>query len=428
MLSESRVRIVLASFGCLLFFLSASRATGEKPLGRVLYSHATCVRGVPVPGSETLIPGDTLTTSEEGSALIELNSGAKVDIVESSSVRFMVEGETVRAELLSGGVVSESIGKPAIIVTTPTYRFGPAQESESRFRVQLSEGRTTLAAAIQGNVIITARNGGESYILRESSYASIPSAASGNPDQTAALDGRPGADRVGTISYVVSEGVVRRQGVGAEMALKVDDTINWQDVARTSENGRLQVALADGSFLNIGSGSTLKILRHAPDMQQIQVDLNSGAVRVWTQPDTNLNVLSPTAAVHASGSDFIVRAQPEGAQVYCIEGIVSIQNADPAVGGQVILHAGEYSKVERRLAPSAAAPAPNTLLQGQIDLVEVPPANAKGQMAAKPLPGWHIGSLSEAESVGLLAGIAAGAVAGIAVPLATATPASPSRP
>jgi hypothetical protein len=383
---------------------------------------------VPVPGSETLVPGDILTTSAEGSALIELKSGTKVKIVENSSVRFLLEGETVRAELLSGAVVSESIGKPTMIVTTPTYRFGPAQETESRYRVQLSEEQTTLAAAMEGNMIITAWEGGEGFILREGTYVSIPPGALGKTDQAATPAGRLGADHAGTIKYVVPEGVVKRQGEGAEKTLKVDDIVNWQDVARTSENGRLRVALADGSFLNVGSGSTLKILRHAPDMQQIQVDLNSGAVRAWTRPDTNFNVQSPTAAVHATGSDFIVQAQLDGARVYCIEGMVSIQNADPAVGGQVILHAGEFTKVDRRLPPSAPAPAPNTLLQSQIDLLAVPPANANRQMAAKPLPGWHIGSLREAESVGLLAGIAAGAAAAIAVPLATATPASPSRP
>jgi len=428
MFSESRVRIVLASVGCLLFFLSPSPAAGEKPLGRVLYSHATFLRGVPVPGSESIVPGDVLTTSEEGSALIELKSGARVKISENSSVRLLLEGETVRAELLSGAVVSESIGKPTMIVTTPTLQFDAAKETESRYRVELSEGQTILAAAMKGNMIITARDGSGSYVLREGTYASIPSRALENANQSAAPDGQLGGDRSGTITYVVPDGVVKRRGQSAEVALKADDGITWQDVVRTSQNGRLRVALVDGSFLNVGSASTFKILRHDADLQQIQVQLNSGAVRVWTRPSTNFNVQSPTAALRAAGSDFIVEAQVEGTRVYCVQGTVSIQNIEAAVGGQVTLHSGEFTRVDRGLPPSAPAPAPDRLLQSLIDLVAVPPPNTERRMAAEPMPGWHIGSLSEAESAGLLIGAAAGAAAAVAVPLATATPASPSRP
>jgi len=428
MLSESRVRIVLASFGCLLFFSFASRAAGEQPLGRVLYSRAACLRGLPVPGSETLVPGDILTTSEEGSALIELKSGTKVKIVENSSVRLLLEGEVVRAELLSGGLVSESTGKPTVAVTTPNYRFVPAQETESRYRVQLSEERVTLAAAMQGNMLITARNGGESYILREGSYASIPSAVSATPDQTPTLDGSLGADRAATISYVVPEGVVRRQGEGAEMALKVNDGIDWRDVVRTSQNGRLRLALADGSILNVGSGSTLKILRDDQDPKQIQVQLNSGAARVWTRSDENFNSQSPTAAMRAAGSDFVVESHLEVTTVYCIEGMVSIRNIEAAIGDRVNLHAGEYTTVSRGLPPSRPVHALKRLLQNHIDLVAVPPPSAEQQTAVVALTGWHIGSLSEAQSAGLLVGIAAGAAAGIAVPLATTTTPSPSRP
>lgn len=429
MLSESRIQIVFACmFGCLLLFLPASQAAEEQPLGRVLHSHATSLRGVPVPESETIVTGDVLTTSAEGSALVELKRGTRVKIAQNSSVRFLQDGETVRAELLSGAVVSESVGKPTMIVSTPAYQFAPAQEKECRYGVQLSPEQATVAAAMEGNVIVEARDASGSYILQEGTYAAISPRAAGVPDQATATGGQLGAEHAGTVTNVIPEGVVQRPGQEAEIPLKADDTINWEDVVRTLQNGRLRIALWDGPFLNLASHSTMKIIRHDPNQTEIQ--LTSGTMHVWvvklTPPGSSFRVQTPTAVTGMVGSDFIVEAEANVTRVYCLEGIVSIQNSDAAVAGEVILHAGDFTTVARGLAPSAPVRAPHNLLQGQIDrTMLVLPA---GGRTPAGLAGWHIGSLSEAESVGLLVGVGAGAAAGIAVPLATSGPASPSNP
>ena len=430
MLSESRIQVVLASMlGCLLLFLAASQAAGEQPVGRVLYSHATSLRGAPVPGSETIVAGDVLTTSGEGSALVELKRGTRVKIPENSSVRFLPEGEGVRAELLSGGVVSESVGKPGIIVTTPKYQFAPAQEKECRYRVQLSREQVTVAAAMEGDVVIEARDASGSYILREGTYVAISPWATGVPGQAAAAGGQLGTQRAGTVSNVIPDSVVQREGKGAEIPLKVNDEVDWEDVVRTLQDGRLRIALSGGSFLNLGTGSTMKVVKHDPQAQQTQVELIWGAMRLrvvkLTQPGSSFKLQTPTAVTGVAGADFVVEAQPFATRVYCIEGMVSVRNIDPAVTGQVILHAGESATVAPGLSPTAPAKAPDELLQSQIDQTMVPPAAAgpRGWWV-----GWHIGSLTEAQTIGVFAVYAAGATADIAVPLLTAPSPSPSNP
>ena len=261
MFLPSRVRYVLPGvFGCLLLLLPALYAGGEQALGLVRSSHAASLGGVPVPGSEVIFDGDLLTTSEGGNALVELSPGTRVRIAENSSVRFVRDGEIVRAELVSGAVVSESAGKPAMVVTTPKYQFAPAQEGRCRYVVQLSKEQATVAAAMNGSVIVKSGKANASYVLREGNYAAISASAVGVPGQSVAAGARPEAQHAGTVRNVIPDGVVQRQGQGVETALKVDDGIDTGDIVTTRQNGRLRIVLSDGSLLNIGTGSTLKIV------------------------------------------------------------------------------------------------------------------------------------------------------------------------
>jgi ferric-dicitrate binding protein FerR (iron transport regulator) len=199
MATESRVRIVFASFlGCLLLFSLGAQAGGERQLGRILYSSHTSVGGVPVPPSETLFSGDVLTTAQDGSALVELKSGARVKITENSSVRFLRDGDRVQAELLLGAVVSESTGKPSLVVATSKYRFEPSQQGNCRYLVRLSKEQETIAAAVKGNLLINAHDSSGRYILPEGKYAAIPAASIGVPGQEKPGDEQAPADQTPT--------------------------------------------------------------------------------------------------------------------------------------------------------------------------------------------------------------------------------------
>ena len=432
MLSEFRTHVMLASiFGCLLLFSPVSQAAGEPQLGRVLYSRAANLRGMPAPGSETILRGDVLTTSEDGSALVELKRGAKLKIEKSSSVRFLGDGETVQAELLLGEVVSESTGIPTMVVTTPEYQFAPAQEGECRYVVQRSKEQMIVAGAMKGNVLVKARDANGSYVLHQGNYAAISGSVAGVPGQATVAGGQLGGGHAGTVSDVIPDVVVQRQGQGAEIPLAVNDGIDRQDAVDTGENGRLRIALSDGSFLNIGSASSMKIITYDPKTHQTVIRLTSGRMRAWvvqpTQPGSSFKVETPTAVTGEVGLNFIVKAEADVTRVYCIEGLVSVRNIDTTVAGQVILHAGEFTEVVRGLTPSAPETTTDVLLERELDRTMVAPA-AAGQRRSAPA-GWHIGSLSEAESIGLLVGIGAGAAAAaIAVPAITGGPASPSAP
>jgi hypothetical protein len=330
--------------------------------------------------------------------------------------------------LVSGVVVAESAGKPAMVVTTPRYQFAPAQEGKSRYLVQLSKEQATVAAAMNGRVIVKSGKTNASYVLSEGNYAAISASAVGVPGQSAAAGSPPGTQHAGTIVNVIPVDVVQRQGQGAETTLNLNDGIDTGDIVTTRQNGRLRIVLSDGSFLNIGTGSTLKIVRYEPPPHQIQIELTSGHLRVYRaklgQPGSSWTMQTPTALTGVVGTDFIVEAQANATTVLCMEGVTSVQNIDPAVTGRVILYAGQFTTVARGAAPSHPQRATTPMLQSQIDQTTVGAPEPGGPEAAVPAApgGWHIGPLSQAESAGLIVGVAAGAAAAIAIPLAIASP------
>ncbi len=443
MLSQTQIwRVWAGVLACLLLCFPRVRATGESQLGRILYSHATDLRGRPVPGSETILSGDVLTTGEDGNALVELKSGTRMQMTPSTSVRFLVEGGTVQAELSLGAVISETAGKSATVVSTPKYQFVPAQEGECRYLVQIYPERSTLAGAIQGNLLIQARNGAGSYVLHEGNYAAISPSAVGVPGQAPQAPVRLGAQLTVTATNVIPDAVIQRGGQTMENPLKVNDQIYWEDNVRTLPNGRLRAALSDGTSLNIGSDSSVRFFRNDATLQQTQINLNAGELRAWVAKlvleYANFLVQTPTAIIGAVGTDFIVDSQPTKTTVYCLEGSVSVQNSDPDVPRQVTLHAGEYTSVASGQPPTAPAPTSNALLQAQINETTVGQATgpAAGQATtAAAKAGWHIGSLSEGASIGVIAAVAGGA-AGAAIAVGSShgssssspSPASPSSP
>jgi ferric-dicitrate binding protein FerR (iron transport regulator) len=427
MFMQRRVRYVIPGvFGCLLLLLPVICAGGEQALGMVRSSHAASLGGVPVPGSEVIFDGDLLTTSEGGNALVELRPGTRVGIAGNSSVRFVRDGKMVRAELVTGVVVSESTGKTVMVVTTPGYQFAPAQEGKCRYVVQLSKEQATVAAAMNGAVIIKSGKANASYVLHEGNYAAISASAIAMPGQSAGAG--PEAPHAGTARNVTPDVMVQRRGQRVETALKGDDGIGTGDIVTTRQNGRLRIVLADGSLLDIGTGSTLKIARYEPQPRRTQIELTSGHMRVrvvkLSQPGSSWTVQTPTALIEVAGTDFIVEAQPNATTVFCIEGLTSVRNIEPAITGHVILYGGRFTTVARGATPSEQQVATNLVLQSQIDQTNVGPPEPGGPgEVMPPAPvGWHIGSLSQAASAGLIVGAAAGAAAAIVIPLAIASP------
>jgi hypothetical protein len=361
-----------------------------------------------VPKSETILSGDVVATSDDGSALVELKSGARLKITENSSVRFLEDGDKVRAELLAGAVVSESAGKSTLVLTTSKFQFAPSQEGSSRYAVALSKEQETFAGAMKGNLLVRTPDLTGGYILPEGEYAAIPASSAGVPSQEKAGGQPSSAGQAGTVTIAGLEEVIQRQGQGAGIPLKVTDGVNQEDVVRTLKNGRVRIALLDGSFLNVYARSVTRITQYDAQTQQTQVELTLGLMRAevvkLTKPGASFQVQTQTATAGVVGSVIVVHALPNLTEVCSVEGLCWVRNINPAIVGQVTLHPGQCTTVTRGLPPTPPTQTSLTQLPGQI--------YEAGE-------GWHIGSLTEASSILLVIAIGAAAAAAVAVPVIT---------
>lgn len=211
---------------------------------------------------------------------------------------------------------------------------------------------------------ITARRPTASFVVFALVGAAWPCMAQTKPNQA------------GDIRALVPVGYVVR-GTAPAVPAQRSDPVYWQDVVRTERGGRVRIGLLDGSILNVGSESSLTITKHDPATQETQVDLIYGRIRARAvhimQPGGSFKVRTPVAVTGVVGTRFYVVTTADMTFVLCLEDTVRVRNAEDRVAGEVVLHAGEFTRVLRGLPPAAASPASPEQLRESEETTSVAP-------------------------------------------------------
>jgi hypothetical protein len=180
----------------------------------------------------------------------------------------------------------------------------------------------------------------------------------------------------GEIRALVPTGHIARGA--AEALAEKNAPVFWQDVVRTERGGRVRVGLLDGSVLNVGSESSLRIVQHDPGAQQTRLELTYGRVRAnavkIARPGGKFEVRTPVAVAGVVGTGFSVLTAADLSMIYCFVDAVRVRNADENVPGEVIVHAGQFTRVVKGLPPTPPAPASADDLQKEEDESSIPAA------------------------------------------------------
>src|SRR2546426_52778 len=124
--------------------------------------------------------------------------------------------------------------------------------------------------------------------------------------------------------------------------------VNWQDLVNTQVNARARIALDDGSVLNVGSESSMKIVKHDAGAQQTELELTYGKLRTQAQkiakPDGKFEVRTPAGVAGVVGTDFFLGYDnaTNTMNVLVFEGFVKVCNL---AGVCVIVKAGQMTSV-----------------------------------------------------------------------------------
>jgi hypothetical protein len=201
-------------------------------------------------------------------------------------------------------------------------------------------------------------------------------------------DPQAAGQRAGDVARVIPAVSIVRGTKTISAAAKTP--VNWQDLVNTQAGGRARVALDDGSVLNVGSDSSMKVVKQDAGAQQTELELAYGKLRTQAQkiakPDGKFEVKTAAGVAGVVGTDFYVGYENGVMNVVAYEGFVRVCNL---AGVCVLVKAGQMTTVRNgdNSAPAPPTQAPLDLLVSLSNDTEVGPRPGSGAQGG----GGHIG-------------------------------------
>lgn len=153
-----------------------------------------------------------------------------------------------------------------------------------------------------------------------------------------------GPQRAGEVSRLIPAVNIARGAKSIVAAAKT--VVDWQDVVNTQANARARVALDDGSVLNIGSDSSMRIAQHNAGAQQTDLEISLGKMRSQaqkiTQPNGKFEVHTPAGVAGVVGTDFYTSYENNMMTVIVFDGFVRVCNLS---GVCVVVKAGQMTTI-----------------------------------------------------------------------------------
>jgi hypothetical protein len=216
-----------------------------------------------------------------------------------------------------------------------------------------------------------------------------------------------GLQRAGEVSRVIPAANILRGSKTITASPK--SAVDWQDLVNTQVNGRARVSLDDGSVLNVGSESSMKVEKHDTGAQQTQLELTYGKLRSQAQkiskPDGKFEVRTPAGVAGVVGTDFYVGYDNSTTTmtVIAFEGIVRVCNL---AGVCVLVKAGQMTSLRSGDNSAPLAPVQATLDILTTAVTDTNVGGGAGGLQGVETAGHHIGK-GTAITLGILAAVPA---------------------
>jgi ferric-dicitrate binding protein FerR (iron transport regulator) len=330
------VTILTVLAACLLS-APAGPPGGNSLLGTAQVTGPVLLNGQPITGPGMgLGDGDRLETGKRGSVLIMISMRDGILLAENSGITLRAGSAGVSAQLQRGRVRVTSVherlrevrlsdeavsirAEPGAMKCYQVTRLLDATYVHARAGAVsiFDEGYATHTEVPEGKV---------GKILPEAEVLKPPQRPAAAPVARPADSGQQTA-RAGQITAAVpKEYIVRARQQQSEG--RAGDEIQWEDLLRTEPRGRVRLVLDDGSILNIGSDSRLKVIRHDAQTQQSDLEMRYGRLRAQvvklSRPNSRFEIRTATAVCGVLGTDFYVEANAKTTRVVVFKGVVKV--------------------------------------------------------------------------------------------------------
>jgi ferric-dicitrate binding protein FerR (iron transport regulator) len=326
---------------------AAGPAINSQALGLLTGRDPAWVNNQPALPGTALYPGDVITTGEASTLQLNFRPGITATLSGSSELALSHEPSPAHLNLRRGSVLLQSeTGQTAHLNVGATSVY-----------VQGKGGFPAICRiAALGSITTISNQRGRVLIQRMGTPVLLPAGKSVRLEAGAP---QGGGQQAGKVAAEIPHGFVQRAGQTAEMPLDLNDPVYWNDEVLTHATGRLRLELLDGSTMNIGARSTMRVVKHDPQSQQTEIELKLGRMRSevvkLTKPDAKYEVRTQTAVIGVVGTVHEIRATQDSTYLWCIIGLCTARNINPLVQGVVNLTGGQFSLIPRNGPPSVPA-------------------------------------------------------------------------
>jgi ferric-dicitrate binding protein FerR (iron transport regulator) len=330
------------------------------------------LNGTQMPVGATLFPGDVIRLGEASTAGLRFGNSM---VFAAPLTELVVESEGV--SLRNGRLQVRTDGAESFAVSGPYFHVNIAASEgvPSSAEVRLA-GLRAQVSAVAGGADLTAAGSDTSYRVHAGETATLD--ATGGDASPAQGVSSPAA---GQISRLAPQVQIDR---GSEVLVAaLSNRIYWNDDLRSGPTGRAHLTLNDGSQLNLGSDSSLRILQHDAQAQQTSLDLLVGRMRgkitKLTRPGAKFEVHTPVGIAGLVGTDFSLLVTNDYTELMVFEGAVRFTNLSSQ---SVSVTAGNMLRISK--AGAFEGPSRTTAQEEQTaqNLTDITTAAAASQVAA----------------------------------------------
>jgi hypothetical protein len=353
--------------------LGADAASSPAAFATSIIGKDVQLNGTPMLAGATLFPGDIIRLGNGSTAALRFGNNL---VLAAPLTEFVVQSESV--SLHNGRIQVRAGGEEKFGISGPFFYVDVAASGGIPGSTEIRLGGTRAqVSAVAGTADLKGAGISESYRLHAGETAMLD--ASGGD----AVPGQGAASPVaGEVSRLVPQVQIDR--ASQHIVASVSDRVYWNDDLRSGPTGRAHVTLNDGSALNLGSDSSLRVLQHDAQAQQTSLDLLMGRLRgkisKLTRPDAKFEIHTPMGVAGLVGTDFSLQVTDDYVELMVFEGAVRFTGLN---GQTATVTAGNKLRISKSgvvSGPSSASAEETQIAKVSTDITG--PAGAAPTVAA----------------------------------------------